>query len=73
MQKRMGVCNTMTEHNQYTYDFDKQLQRVLKSCNAKQRKPKKSDKIKVKCTNIEKSYFYSDNEIPPNEDGYPCK
>lgn len=58
----------MTEHNQYTYDFDKQLERVLKSCNAKQRKPKKSDKINVKCTNIEKSYFYSDNEIYENEE-----
>ena len=58
----------MTEHNQYTYDFDKQLERVLKSCNAKQKKTKKSDKINVKCTNIEKSYFYSDNEIYENEE-----
>ena len=60
----------MTEHNQYTYDFDKQLERVLKSCNAKQRKPKKSDKRNVKCTNIEKSYFYSDNEIYENEEEF---
>lgn len=63
----------MTEHNQYTYDFDKQLERVLKSCNAKQRKPKKNKKVKKKYVNIEKSYFYSENDVPLNEDGYPCK
>jgi Leu/Phe-tRNA-protein transferase len=58
----------MTEHNQYTYDFDKQLERVLKSCNAKQRKPKKNKKVKKKYVNIEKSYFYSDSEIYENEE-----
>ena len=62
----------MTEHNQYTYDFDTQFERVLKICNKRQpRKPKeskKNKKDKTKYTNIDKSYYYPENEYYPDED-----